>query len=273
VNCAHGLTLLLVGAALGAGHGLGADPARDDRGSVVPISAPAKSAPAYQPAVRSDGRHVVALDIGHSLDQPGALSASGIPEFEFNRRIVRLVHDRLVNSKRVEPMIINPEGRAITLAERSRRAARAGAALFLAIHHDSVANKYLQVQEINGRKLQYCDRFQGYGVFISRKNPEGSRSLAFARLLGAEMQRRDMEFASHHSEPIIGENRPIIDRERGVYDYDDLVVLKTALMPAALLECGVIVNREQEVLLSQPLFQKLIADAIADAIEQFFTPG
>lgn len=39
------------------------------------------------------------------------------------------------------------------------------------------------------------------------------------------------------------EHRPIIDPAKGVYAFDDLLVLNNAKMPAVLLECGVIVNR------------------------------
>jgi N-acetylmuramoyl-L-alanine amidase len=46
-------------------------------------------------------------------------------------------------------------------------------------------------------------------------------------------------------------------------------VLKTAAMPAALLECGVIVNRNEEASLQTPEIQRRIADAAAEAIMQF----
>jgi hypothetical protein len=47
----------------------------------------------------------------------------------------------------------------------------------------------------------------------------------------------------HH---IQQEHRPIVDPTKGVYAFDDLIVLKGAKMPAALLECGVIVKRVDE---------------------------
>ena len=243
-----------------------AEPARAAQKSAAPSPMPA----AYKPTVRADGRRIVALDIGHTRAQSGAISATGVPEFEFNRRIVLLVKQRLATSKVVEPFVLNPEGAPITLTERTRRAALAGAALFVAVHHDSANDKYLQVQEISGKKIFFSDKFEGYGVFISRKNPDFERSLAVARLVGAELE-KNLPFATHHSEAIRGENRPILDSERGIYEYDDLIVLKSALMPAALVECGVIVNREQDLLLRQPAMQQIIADAIASGIEQYFS--
>lgn len=248
-----------------SGHG--ADSAKSARTSRAAAATPAP----YQPKVREDGRRIVALDIGHTRAQPGAISATGMPEFEFNRRIVQLVKERLEASKSVVPLVINPEGGLISLPERTHRAALAGASLFVAVHHDSVNDKYLQTQEVSGKTRFFSDRFEGYGVFISRKNPQFEACLAVARLIGAQLE-RSLPFASHHSEPIRGENRPILDSERGIYEYDDLIVLKTALMPAALVECGVIVNREQDLLLRQPAMQKVIAEAIATGIEQYFVP-
>ena len=254
---------LVLGIMLGVLHVESAEPVK-----IAPKPSPTPVA--YKPATRPDGRRVVALDIGHTRQQPGAISATGVPEFEFNRRIVELVRQRLAESKIVEPVVINPDGGAITLTERTRRAAQAGASLFVAVHHDSANDKYLQTQEVNGKKVFFSDRFEGYGVFISRKNPDFQKSLALARLVGAELE-KNLPFATHHSEAIRGENRPILDSERGIYEYDDLVVLKSALMPAALVECGVIVNREQDLLLRQPAMQKIIADAIAAGIEQYFS--
>jgi N-acetylmuramoyl-L-alanine amidase len=105
---------------------------------------------------------------------------------------------------------------------------------------------------------------------MSMKNRQADRSLAFGQMLGAAMHERGFVFARHHAEPVPGENRPIIDEARGVYQYDDLIVLKHAPMPAALLECGVIINRAEEVELEKPETQARIVEAAASAVEMFF---
>ncbi len=226
----------------------------------------------YQPPPRADGKHVVALDIGHTVAAPGAFSARGRGEFYFNQEIVRLIYAQLEKSPRIAPFIINPEGAPITLPMRTALAARHGAELFLAIHHDSAQDKYLLPWEFEGKRQLYSDLFQGYGVFVSPKNPQPQRSLQFGQLLGAAMKRAGFPFAPHHSELVRGESRRILDEPHGVYEYTDLVVLKTALMPAALLECGVIIHREQELLLREPATQEKIAQAVILAIEEFFRP-
>jgi N-acetylmuramoyl-L-alanine amidase len=229
----------------------------------------------YTPAKRPDGRHVVALDIGHTVVQHGSTSARGEGEFAFNQRIVRLLSARLEKSTVVAPFVINPEGGKIALIDRAKVAAQQGAELFLSIHHDSANDRYLQTWEpnSNGKKQQYSDQFRGYGVFVSKKNRQADRSLQFALALGSAMKSRGFVFTPHHHEPIAGENRPILDEVRGVYQYDDLIVLKNAPMPAALLECGVIISREEELELKKPETQARIADAAATAVESFFKSG
>jgi len=53
-----------------------------------------------------------------------------------------------------------------------------------------------------------------------------------------------------------------------MYRFDDLIVLRTANMPAVLLECGVIVNPDEEKELKQPERQSKTVRAIRSAVLQ-----
>ena len=61
----------------------------------------------------------------------------------------------------------------------------------------------------------------------------------------------------------------MLDKDRGIYRYDDLVVLKRFNGPAVLFEAAVVVNRDEELVADTPERHKLIADAMFDAIEEF----
>jgi N-acetylmuramoyl-L-alanine amidase len=211
----------------------------------------------------------IALDIGHTINQPGASSATGKGEYYFNRDIAKMLYEALKNSGKVDPFIINPEGTSISLRERTRRAARRNAVLFLSVHHDSVQPRYLKEWAVNGKPRLYSDKFKGFSVFFSGRNPKSAESARFARLLGMAMVARRFSPTLHHAERIPGENRQLVDEELGLYKFDDLIVLKTATMPAALLECGIIVNRNEEASLQTPEIQHHIADAAAEAILRF----
>ena len=217
----------------------------------------------------SDLKPRVALDIGHSIKQPGAYSARGVGEYYFNRAIAAALLRSLKKFGEVETFIINPQGASISLAERTRQADSKRATLFLSIHHDSVQRRYVKEWTVDGKTRLYSDNFSGFSVFVSRKNRKFTQSLRFARLLGEAMIARGFSPTLHHAEKIPGEGRNLLDKDLGLYEFGDLVVLKTAAMPAVLLECGVIINRTEEASLQKPEIQQRIADAATEAIIKF----
>ena len=192
----------------------------------------------------------VAVDIGHSLQAPGARSASGLTEFSFNRRAGLLLAGML-RDQGLDVRVIGAEGNITQLTERTRLAQ--GRQLLLSVHHDSVQPQY----------LPEAGRFQGYSLFVSRKNPFAETSLACARQIALSLQEAGERPTLHHAEPIAGENRPLADAALGIYWFDDLVVLKTASQPAVLIEHGVIVNPQEEARLSSPAVANRLARAIA----------
>jgi N-acetylmuramoyl-L-alanine amidase len=212
-----------------------------------------------------DGKFRVALDIGHTLRSGGAISATGVPEYRFNTRMVSLI-DRDLKQTGLMPFLIDSTGKPISLLERTVRANTARADLFLAVHHDSANDRYLRPVKINERTFLQSTEFEGYSIFFSRKNRFPEESLQFARDLGSAMRQEDLHPTTHHAEAIPGENRDLIDPELGVYRFDDLVVLKRAEMPAALLECGVIINPKEEDELNKPERQMKIVRAVRQAV-------
>lgn len=211
---------------------------------------------------------IVAIDVGHTKASPGAISVTGRPEYEFNLEIAKRLEAKLRETGTIKPFLIVSE-KPRSLPERTRIAASRNADLFVSIHHDSAQDKYLEERESeDGETQRYTDKFSGYSVFVSRKNPRYDDSLELARRIGRAM-RANFKFATHHNEAIAGENRPIIDPEAGVYAFDDLVVLKTASMPAVLVECGVIVNPAEEKSLRTEERQVTITAALVRGIRDY----
>lgn len=153
-------------------------------------------------------------------------------------------------------VLLNPAGAPIELKQRPADAQAAGATLLVSIHHDSVQDQY----------LPHADRFSGYGLFVSGLNPQFQKSEAAAEKVGDRLLALGLSPSLHHAEPIPGENRPLLDPRRGIYRYDDLVVLKYAAMPALLIEAGVIVNPHDEEILADPGSRWKFAGAVAQGI-------
>jgi N-acetylmuramoyl-L-alanine amidase len=213
----------------------------------------------------------VVLDVGHTAEFPGATSARGVPEYEFNLQLARLIQRHLRDAGFERTILLITGGEALKgLAKRVARANGAKADLLLSIHHDSVPEAFLKIWDFDGRHNRFSDQFKGHSIFISNDNPDRSGSLQFGRLLGRQLKARDLRYAPHYTEAFMGRRRrELVDAETGVYRYDQLVVLRATRMPAVLLEAGSIVNRDEELLMGSPEHQALIGAAVTDAVVEF----
>ncbi len=205
----------------------------------------------------------IAVDVGHYLGQPGAISSRGIPEFEYNRRFAL----ELAASLRAaghDVRMIGEDGRADVLAHRAPLAR--GLDLLVSIHHDSVQRRFLRAWVHEGVSRLYSDRFAGYSIFVSRNNPGLARSLQCASAIGAALREAGYAPSLYHADPLLGENREFADRRNGVHYFDGLAVLRTASIPALLFEAGVIVNREEELRMQDPVVRAGMVSAMTVAI-------
>lgn len=211
----------------------------------------------------------IAIDVGHTRSNHGAISARGKAEFDFNLTFAKELQAVLTDSGGIATVLINADGKIGSLQQRTADAEKAGADFFLSIHHDSAQPKYFSSWKHNGKQHRYCDHFQGYSIFYSEKNIAPQKSFGFGQLLGGQLQKDGFSYTDHHAEAIPGENRPLVDADKGVYRFDDLIVLKTAQTPAILLECGVIVNRDEELLLSNPAYRQKMQRSVLAAFQQY----
>jgi N-acetylmuramoyl-L-alanine amidase len=229
------------------------------------------AAPAKKAADCPRAAFRIVLDVGHTIDSPGADSARGVPEYQFNLALAEAAKDALVKAGFDNTLrMITTTGHVAGLVERAVRANAMHADLFIALHHDSVPDKLIETWDYEGQKHQYSDRFSGYSIFVSSENGDFKGSLAFGHLLGLALEARGQHYTPHYTMPLMGRYRHmLVDAEAGVYRYDLLVVLRETRMPAVLLEAGSIVNREDELELATPERRALIADAITAAVEDF----
>jgi N-acetylmuramoyl-L-alanine amidase len=216
----------------------------------------------------------IVIDVGHTAESEGASSARNVPEFAFNLRLAQRIEQKLKAEGFAGTRLLVTEGKAKpSLFKRVTAANSMNADLFLSIHHDSVPNGLLENWEFEGKKSHFSDRFAGYSVFVSRNNPDFKTSLAFAELIGKEMKAQGLKYAEQYTQAIMGRyQHPLLDKETGVYSYDELVVLRTTRMPAVLLEAGSIINRDEELKMDSPERQDIVSGAVAAAAKEFCHP-
>jgi N-acetylmuramoyl-L-alanine amidase len=216
----------------------------------------------------------IVLDVGHTAESEGAISARNVSEFVFNLRLAKRIEQKLKAEGFAETRLLLTEGKARrSLVKRVDAANDLRADLLLSIHHDSVPNKFLEDWEFEGKKSRYSDRFSGYSVFVSRSNPDFKTSFAFAELIGKEMKAQGFDYAKQYSQPIMGRyQRELLNKETGVYRYDELIVLRKTRMAAVLLEAGSIINRDEELKMSSPERRDIISSGVAAAVKEFCEP-
>jgi N-acetylmuramoyl-L-alanine amidase len=216
----------------------------------------------------------IVLDVGHTAESEGATSARNVAEFVFNLRLAQRIEEKLKSEGYPETRLLVTGGKARpSLVRRVAVANDLHPGLFLSIHHDSVPNKLLEDWEFEGKKSHFSDRFSGYSVFVSHGNPDFKTSLAFAEMVAREMKAQGLPYARQYTEAIMGRYRhPLLNKETGVYSYDDLVVLRRTRMPAVLLEAGSIINRDEELKMDSPERRDIISNAVAAAMREFCEP-
>ena len=228
--------------------------------------------PAQPAAAKCDPAKLrIAVDVGHTKESDGAMSARDVPEYNFNLNLARRVVEKLKSEGFGETRLMITEGKARpSLIRRVASANGMKADIFLSIHHDSVPDQFKSKWEFEGKKLEYSDRFSGHSLFVSKENPYYETSFHLAQLIGRELKARNLKYADQYASPIMGKYRhDLLDKDVGVYRYDHLVVLMTTHMPAVLLEAGSIINRDEEVQMASPERQDMITSSVASAFKKF----
>ncbi len=199
---------------------------------------------------------IVILDVGHTDKDSGQISARGAGFLS------------------TQMIVMSGSNTHESRLQRSKRANDLDADLFISIHHDGVKNETRMPWQYNGKEHWFLDKFEGFSLWVSKKNNKYEESLSFAKTLADRLMASGLKFTTHHDELTntakYGRIAPLVDRGRGIYDaYDNLAVLYESRMPAVLFEAGMIVNRAEEQVLSSPARRATVAKAVAEAVERF----
>jgi N-acetylmuramoyl-L-alanine amidase len=250
------------------------------------------------PTVLFAASPLIILDSGHDPLHPGARAVCGEFEHVYNDRIVaaflKTTSARVLLTREPGnlPASLNLPEAANTLSgnrqtlktslqARTELANSNNGDLFISIHHDSVARRFIVADKKlcggkGGHKIAPEFRKKhaiGFNVFVHQEanNPHYPDSLRFAKLVSEELLALGREASTYHyfPEDDCRSCRPVI-RELGIW-HQQLYVLRQAQMPAVLIEVGNIVDVEDEVRINTAPFRFQFARALDRAISRYFS--
>jgi N-acetylmuramoyl-L-alanine amidase len=149
-----------------------------------PMAAGAQTRPAKPQAVCDRAAFRTVVDVGHTADVPGAKSARGGTEYDFNLKLAQEIEKDLRTAGFGRTVLmVSTEPPTAGLYKRAARINELKADLLLSVHHDAVPDSMLQTWQFEGQEQHFNDRFPGHSIFISNDNADPGGSLAFGRLL------------------------------------------------------------------------------------------
>lgn len=181
----------------------------------------------------------VVLDPGHGGHDPGATGYSGSYEKDVNLNIARKTAD-LLRAAGFEVMMTRDDDTFIALNDRVSFANSSQAAVFVSIHCNGSTSS-----DTNGTEVYY---------YVDQNDP----------IVVAQAAERERLASIVHDHLMRGLGL----KDNGVRQNNYIVVRYTQI-PAVLVETAYLSNLNEEVLLNDPNFQDMAAQAIANGIMEY----
>lgn len=216
----------------------------------------------------------ILIDPGHGGKDPGAIGQRGTEEKTVVLDIARRLK-KYLTQQGFTVIMTRESDEYVTLAQRAEMATKSGADLFISIHANAAPNRSASGVEtyflseaktdweraVAARENAVFER-ELTNPLIKENNP---LSLILADLAQNEFLFESSELATHIQEamlPAAGTG------DRGVRQAN-FYVLRNTFMPAVLVECGYLSNRQEEKKLRTPEHRDKIARAIAKGAAEF----
>lgn len=241
----------------------------------------AMGAPAAGPlaAASAPATRLIMLDPGHGGQDVGAISAfEGRFEKDLTLQMARAIAAELEAGGRFRVAFTRTDDRFIALGERVAMARRAGADLFLSIHGDSAPNPLARGATVYTLSTVASDALAAR--VAARENK--ADALATVPLAGEEPQaaailydlalRQATNASAAFAQALAASMAVRAPVTGNTHRFAGFQVLKTADMPAALLETGYLTNEEDARRLFSSEGQRAIAQAVRAAVEAHFAP-
>jgi N-acetylmuramoyl-L-alanine amidase len=239
--------------------------------SVLPV--PVKSAPA------ATGRDiVVAVDAGHGGTDPGSIGKRGTYEKDVTLAIARRLKERIDREPGMRAILTRDGDYFVVHRDRIARARRQQADMFISIHADafhdrSVAGSSVYTLSVKGatdesaRWLAHRENAADLMGGVSLDDKDG----VLASVLLDLSQGASMTASVDAAARVLQELDRVGNVRRRAVQNAGFLVLKSPDIPSMLVETAFISNPGEELKLSDPKHQALLAEAIHAGVRNYFS--
>jgi len=238
-----------------------------------------KAAPAKQVAnlAENDRKVVVAIDAGHGGEDPGALGPNRVREKDVVLAISRELKKAIDLQPGMEAVLVRDGDYYIPHRDRYEKARKHRADLFVSIHADaftksSVTGSSVFVLSSRGASSEFARRMADSenssdligGVTLNDKDE------MLASVLLDLSQSATMEASNLVAATVFSSMRAVGKTHKNTVEHASFLVLKSPDVPSILVETAFISNPAEEARLKDPNWQKKIAGAIANGVQDYF---
>jgi N-acetylmuramoyl-L-alanine amidase len=217
------------------------------------------------------------LDPGHGGRDPGAIGPGRTQEKHITLSAALELRRILERQGRVRVVMTRTRDVFVPLPDRVRAAQRAEADLFVSIHADALDDRSVRgasvytlserasdpLAERVARNENRADRFAGPD--FAGVSPEA------AQILISLVRRDTLNGAARMARLAVSSLAQDVTMLPNSHRFAGFMVLKAPEVPSVLVEMGFLSNRQDEALLRQPEHRRVVATAMARAVEGWFS--
>lgn len=186
---------------------------------------------------------IIVVDAGHGGSMPGAVK-KGVREKDINLAIVEKIKEVFdeAGDENIKVYYTRLDDANVSLTERVELANKSNADLFISIHNNASSSGMFTSE--NGTLVLY-----------SSEDEDELTSRRFAQL------------CLHNVNDSVG------SRNAGIVNGDNIYIVRTSKVPVALIEVGYMTNQTELDNLTNPEYQRKVAEGVYNAVMQAFEEG
>ncbi len=222
---------------------------------------------------------VVAIDAGHGGQDPGARGKNGSREKDVTLAIARELARQVNATPGLKAYLVRDTDEYVPLPQRARRASSNKADIFLSIHADAAENRaargssvyVLSTRGASSQRARWLADKENAADVIGGERVRTAGNTLTSVLLDLT-QSGNMKASEDAADHVLSGLKRVGNNHKPQIERANFAVLRTSdKMPAMLVETAFISNPDEEVRLIDPTFQRTLAAAILDGVDDYFS--